>query len=74
MYETLHRTIHNDNTKPSARMGRKAYRVSLRQPGCRYFEFLATRLFLYVVFVLRKYPVVYYKSVSFISSLQELVQ
>lgn len=25
----------NDNTKPSARMGRKAYRVSKRQPGCR---------------------------------------
>ena len=25
----------NDNTKPFARMGRKAYRVSQRQPGCR---------------------------------------
>ena len=25
----------HDNTKPSAKMGRKAYRVSLRQPGCR---------------------------------------
>jgi len=25
----------HDNTQPPARMGRKAYRVSLRQPGCR---------------------------------------
>ena len=25
----------NDKTKPFARMGRKAYRVSTRQPGCR---------------------------------------
>ena len=25
----------HDNTKPSVRMGRKAYRVSSRQPGCR---------------------------------------
>jgi hypothetical protein len=25
----------DDNTKPLARVGRKAHRVSLRQPGCR---------------------------------------
>jgi len=25
----------NDNTKPSARMGRKTSRVSSRLPGCR---------------------------------------
>jgi hypothetical protein len=25
----------NDNTKPSVRVGRKAHRVSWRQPGCR---------------------------------------
>jgi hypothetical protein len=25
----------DDNTKPPARVGRKAYRVSQRQPGCR---------------------------------------
>lgn len=27
--------LENDNTKPFARMGRKAYRVSQRQPGRR---------------------------------------
>jgi hypothetical protein len=30
----LHKLVH-DNTKPSARMGRKAHWVSRRQPGCR---------------------------------------
>jgi hypothetical protein len=31
----INQVVENDNTKPFARMGRKAYRVSLRQPGCR---------------------------------------
>jgi len=31
---TFRRMIH-DNTKPLARVGRKAYRVSMRQPGRR---------------------------------------
>jgi hypothetical protein len=29
------RLVVDDNTKPFVRMGRKAYRVLLRQPGCR---------------------------------------
>jgi hypothetical protein len=31
----INHTSVDDNTKPFARMGRKAYWVSKRQPGCR---------------------------------------
>ena len=41
----LKRLVVNDNTQPSARVGRKAYRVSLRQPGCRNVTYLRSRLF-----------------------------
>ncbi len=34
-----------DNTQPFARMGRKAYRVSRRQPGCRNITRFRSRLF-----------------------------
>jgi len=39
-------TMINDNTQPSARMGRKAYRVLLRQPGCRKITLILGNLFL----------------------------
>jgi hypothetical protein len=36
----------SDNTQPSARMGRKASRISLRQPGCRnIYGYSGARLF-----------------------------
>src|SRR6185369_12472421 len=35
-----------DNTKPSARMGRKAHRVSTRQPGCRNTPYFGNPAFL----------------------------
>jgi hypothetical protein len=36
----------DENTKPSARVGRKTYRVSMRQPGCRnIIRYCGIRLF-----------------------------
>jgi len=37
----------NDNTQPPARVGRKAYRVSRRQPGCRKSKWFGIRLFIF---------------------------
>src|SRR5512141_1480035 len=44
----------NDNTQPFARMGRKAYRVSPRQPGCRNITRYSAPGFFSVIF--RKVP------------------
>lgn len=41
----INHTVH-DNTKPSAKMGRKAYRVSKRQPGCRNATLVSAPAFL----------------------------
>jgi hypothetical protein len=38
----------NDNTQPSARVGRKAFRISMRQPGCRnIIRYCGARLFVF---------------------------
>src|SRR6266508_1967507 len=42
-------TLVHDNTQPSARMGRKAYRVSPRQPGCRNITHISAPAVLFLV-------------------------
>jgi len=45
--KTLCVQVKDDNTKPSARVGRKAYRVSRRQPGRRNITRYSTPGFFY---------------------------
>lgn len=44
-YKTYKKNEVNDNTKPSVKMGRKAYRVSKRQPGCRNAKVVSAPVF-----------------------------